>query len=254
MPRRPPSPSSPSLPDVTLSEQDGVRHLHLDSPWIQGSMVVADPNAIHLEYVQRMMVWLLFTGLEGLSQRHAMQLGLGAAAITKFCLRRLRMTTTAVELNPQVIAACRTWFRLPPDDARLTVLQADAAEVVGDPERAGSVDVLCVDLYDRDAAAPVLDDAAFYAGCRRLLAEGGVMTVNLFGRHASFEASAARVVAAFGRDQVWSLRPTREGNTVLVGAAGVAVPDRDTLTERAAAIERRCGLPARKWLRMVRPV
>jgi spermidine synthase len=32
------------------------------------------------------------------------------------------------------------------------------------------------------------------------------------------------------------------------------VPDRQALAERAATIEQRCGLPARKWLRMVRPV
>ena len=33
-----------------------------------------------------------------------MQLGLGAAAITRFCHQVLRMRTTAVELNPAVIA------------------------------------------------------------------------------------------------------------------------------------------------------
>ena len=50
--------------------------------------------------------------------------------------------------------------------------------------------VLNVDLYDHEAAAPVLDSAAFYAACRGTLAHGGVMTVNLFGRAASFERSA----------------------------------------------------------------
>ena len=116
-----------------------------------------------------------------------------------------------------------------------------------------SADVLCVDLYDHDAAAPVLDDADFYAACCRLLAPGGLMTVNLFGRDASFARSAARVAAAFGNDQVWQLAPTKEGNTVLVAARGVVVPDRDTLTQRAEAIEARFGLPANKWLRLVQP-
>jgi spermidine synthase len=48
-----------------------------------------------------------------------MQLGLGAAALTKFCHKKLRMKTTAIELNPQVVAACRLWFKLPPDDPKL---------------------------------------------------------------------------------------------------------------------------------------
>jgi hypothetical protein len=80
------------------------------------------------------------------------------------------------------------------------------------------------------------------------------MAVNLFGRDASFAASAARIAAAFGTDQVWSLRPTREGNTIVIAARGVLVPDRETLTARADNIEDRFGLPARKWLRMVRPL
>jgi spermidine synthase len=158
---------------------------------------------------------------------------------------------TAVEINPAVIAACRQAFRLPMDDARLAVVEADAAAWVADPGHVQCADVLNVDLYDQEAAAPVLDSDAFYAQCRAVLAHGGVMTVNLFGRDASFDASATRIAAAFGRDQVWRLRPTREGNTVVVAARGVAVPDRDELTLRASAIERRYGLPARKWLRMV---
>ena len=80
------------------------------------------------------------------------------------------------------------------------------------------------------------------------------MAVHLFGRDASFPASAARIAAAFGTDQVWSLRPTREGNTVVIAGRGVVVPDRDTLSARADTIESRFGLPARKWLRMVRPL
>ena len=82
------------------------------------------------------------------------------------------------------------------------------------------------------------------------------MAVNLFGRHASFADSVARIAAAFGAGQVWSLRPTREGNTVVVAGREVVVPACEVLAARAATIEARwgpLGLPARKWLRMVRP-
>src|SRR5260221_2149934 len=53
------------------------------------------------------MGWLLFMEPASVAGRHAMQLGLGAAAITKFCHKKLRMRTTAIELNPQVLAVCR---------------------------------------------------------------------------------------------------------------------------------------------------
>ncbi len=247
---------SAELPMATVAEQDGLRTLHLgDTPWVQGAMLVREPRVIVLEYVQRMMAWMLWRDSAEVARGHAVQLGLGAAAITRFCHQVLRMErVSAVELNPAVIAACRHAFRLPADDARLSVLECDAGQWVGDDANLQTAQVLNVDLYDQDAAAPVLDSQAFYAACRGTLVHGGLMTVNLFGRASSFEQSAARIAAAFSRDQVWCLRPTREGNTVVVAARGVEVPAREVLTARAATIERKFGLPARKWLRMVRPL
>lgn len=241
-------------PSVTLSESDGVRYLHLDTPWVQGAMRVKKPNDIELAYVQRMMAWMLLRPTDALGEGHAVQLGLGAAAITKFCHRKLRWRTTAVELNPEVIAVCRQWFRLPPDDERLRVIEADAAAYVGDPAHAGTADALCVDLYDHEAASPVLDDEAFYRACHRLLAPGGVMSVNLFGRHASFERSLAHIAAAFAGETLWSLRPTREGNTIVLACRGVPPVTRAVLAERAETVETRFGLPARKWPRMMKHV
>ncbi|WP_372527994.1 spermidine synthase [Piscinibacter sp.] len=242
------------LAPATISEADGVRYLHLGTPWVQGAMRIAKPQAIELEYVQRMMVWMLLRPEAEVTRGHAVQLGLGAATITRFCHSVLRMRATAVELNPTVITACRLWFRLPDDSARLKVLEQDAGQFVADPAHVESAQVLCVDLYDHDAASPVLDSEAFYRDCWRTLADGGVMTVNLFGRDASFERSAQRIAAAFGEAQLWALRPTREGNTIVVAAKGVTLPERATLAARAENIETRFGLPARKWLRMFRPI
>jgi len=241
------------LAGATISEFDGVRYLHLGTDWVQGAMRIRQPRKLELEYIQRMMAWLLWRPSEQLAQGRAVQLGLGAAAITRFTHQVLRWHTTAVEINPTVVQACRLWFHLPDDDERLQVVEADAGRWVQQDALLQTVDALCVDLYDHDAAAPVLDDEAFYAACRGLLAPGGLMTVNLFGRDSSFARSAARVAAVFGTDQVWQLVPTKEGNTVLVAGRGVEVPDRDTLTARAEVIQDRYGLPARKWLRMVRP-
>ena len=238
---------------ATISEFDGVRYLHLGTDWVQGAMRIRKPRHLELEYIQRMMAWMLWRPTESLADGHAVQLGLGAGAITRFCHQELRMRTTAVELNGSVIDACHLWFHLPDNDERLTVLHADARRWVADAAHLQTADVLCVDLYDHEAAAPVLDDEAFYADCRGVLVHGGLMTVNLFGRDSSFERSAGRIAAAFGADQVWQLAPTKEGNTVVVAGRGVEVPDRAGLIARAEAIEARFGLKATKWLRLVRP-
>ncbi|WBY03466.1 spermidine synthase [Ramlibacter tataouinensis] len=242
------------LPEVNFSDHGDIRYLHLGSEWVQGSMRMDEPFDIHLEYVQRMMAWLLFVAPESVRERHAMQLGLGAAALTKYCHKRLRMKTTAIELNPQVIAACRLWFKLPRDDSRLSVVLGDAAEVAAHEHWRGQVDVLQVDLYDDEAAAPVLDSEAFYADCRRLLTDDGCMTVNLFGRSSSFERSLARIQGAFGAGSLWSFRPTREGNTIVLALRTPQRPTRAELVRRADAIQQRWGLPASRWPRVLKPV
>src|SRR5659263_181922 len=187
-----------NLPEVNFSDYGEVRFLHLGTEWVQGAMLRDAPYAIVLEYVQRMMAGLLFMDAQEVSKKHAMQLGLGAAALTKFCYKKLRMKTTAIELNPQVVTACRTWFKLPQDDLRLKVIDADAGAEIQNPAHQGTVDLLHVDLYDQEAAAPVLDDADFYTHCRGLLTEDGIMTVNLFGRDSSYVQSLTKIAEAFG--------------------------------------------------------
>jgi len=252
--KRPAALPPADLPGVTLSEDSEVRFLHLGTEWVQGSMLIDRPFDIELEYVQRMMAWLLFVDPDSVSTRRAMQLGLGAAALTKFHFKKLKMDTTAVEINPQVVAACRTWFKLPPDSDRLRVILGDAAELVQHPPFHGTVDALQVDLYDHEAAAPVLDSPDFYADCRRLLSDDGVLTVNLFGRDASYERSLASLCEAFGTAAVWAFRPTREGNTVVLALRTPQQPTRMALLARAEAVQARWGLPATKWLRVFKPV
>ena len=253
MTKKPPF-KAPDLPEVNFSDYGDVRYLHLGTLWVQGSMLIDEPYDIELEYVQRMMAGLLFFEPLAVPKLHAMQLGLGAATLTKFCYKKLRMRASAVEINPQVVHACRTWFKLPKDDKRLTVIEADAGLEIQKLQHFESVDLLHVDLYDHEAAAPVLDSASFYANCYQLLKEDGVMTVNLFGRNSGYEQSLAKIAEAFGPQAVWAFRPTKEGNTVVLAQREPTRPLRADLLLRAGEIESRWGLPAKKWLRLFKPV
>ncbi len=241
-------------PEVNFSEEGPIRHLHLGSEWIQGSMLVEAPTVLVHEYIQRMMAWLLFVDPTTVGKRQALQLGLGAGSLTKFCHKELRMRTTAIELNPQVLQACRGWFKLPADNARMQVVLADAAQEIRQPRWLGAVDALQVDLYDEEAAAPVLDSADFYADCRATLTEEGCMTVNLFGRSSSYAKSVEKISAAFGADALWAFKSTREGNTVVLAQRTPSRPKRALWAERADAIHTQWGLPADKWVRVFKPV
>jgi len=217
-------------------------------------MSIDAPHVLVHQYIQRMMAWLLFVEPASVPGRQAMQLGLGAGSLTKFCHKVLRMRTVAVEINPKVLVACRGWFKLPADNTRLQVILADAAREIREPKWWGTVDALQVDLYDHDAAAPVLDSKAFYADCRRLLTEDGCLTVNLFGRASSYDSSVEKIAAVFGRAAVWPFKATREGNTVVLAQRTASRPHRAALAERAEDIENRWGLPAAQWVRVLKPL
>lgn len=80
------------------------------------------------------------------------------------------------------------------------------------------------------------------------------MTVNLFGRASSYQRSLEKIVQAFGAENVWAFKPTREGNTIVL-AQRVATPlAREALQARAEAIQTLWGLPATKWLKVFKRV
>jgi spermidine synthase len=200
-----------------------------------------------------MMGWLLFTDLDRVTHLRAMQLGLGAATLTKFCHKQLGMDTTAVELNPEVIDTCRRWFHLPPDNARLKVLLADAAEAVTQTQWHGKIDVLHIDLYDAEAARPALDSLGFYSDCRQLLTQDGCMVVNLFGKASQPAVSMKIMTTIFGQDAVWAFNPTPAGNVVVLAFKTPRALDAKYLTLQAQKIQERWTLPTEKWLKVLVP-
>ena len=246
--------ASGGLPTVTFADYGDMRFLHLGSPAVQGSMKISKPFDIHLDYVQRMMGWMLFADLEHISQLNAMQLGLGAASLTKFCYHHLGMHTTAIELNPQVIATCRRWFNLPQDDAKLNVILGNAVDVTSHAQWQGKVDALQVDLYDQDAARPVLDTEEFYRDCRSMLSAQGCMAVNLFGHAHSDDESLGKITAVFGVDAVWTFKPTAAGNAIVLALRTPRAVTQHSLRAQAQAIESRWPLPATKWLKVLSPL
>ena len=231
---------------VTLSEEDGVRYLHFGTEWIQGGMRIARPWQLELEYQRQMMSVALFLP----EPDHILQLGLGAAALTKFCYRNLPAAeVTAVELSAEVIDAARQWFGLPEDDARLDVVQEEAREYLGNLRAAGRADWLQVDLYDSAARGPVHDDVDFYRLCRRALRLPGIASFNLFGGR--FEPSFRAICSAFD-DRVLAGPEVDEGNRIVLAFTGPRIDaPLAVLNERAASLESAWRLPFRGWLAQI---
>lgn len=236
---------------IDITEQQGLRLLRFGTTWCQGVMRIDAPDRLELAYAVRMFAWLLFHDLDGLPHGHLVTLGLGAGSLTKFAHRVLGMRATAVEIDPQVIEACRTHFALPPDGDGLRVVHADGAGFIRDLHGSHSIDVLQVDAYDAAVERPALDGEAFHADCRAALREGGTVAVNLVGGALDVRASVAHLRAGLQPRAVWQFPPTKAGNVVVIAACGELPPD-DLLALRADEIEARWGLPAPGWLAMAR--
>ena len=234
---------APGYPPATTTEFRGVRSLHLGTSWVQGAMRLAKPDNIELEYVQMMIMWMLFMD----QPRHIVQLGLGSAALTKFSYQRFPSArVTVAELNPNVIAICHAMFGLPPNDERLDVREMDAMDFVLDRANHNTVDVLQVDLYDEEARGPVLDSQEFYQGCFDCLSAEGVMTANVFGEFTNYDKNLQNMELVF--DAVVWLPEVHDANIVVVAFKKAPQIDFSVLYERANAIKKSMNLPAKGWV------
>ncbi|MFT5645181.1 MAG: spermidine synthase [Janthinobacterium sp.] len=230
-------------PPATTTEHRGIRFLHLGTPWVQGAMRLAKPDNIELDYVQMMMMWMLFKE----QPLHVAQLGLGSAALTKFCYHRFPATrVTAIELNPNVIAICGALFGLPPDDERLNVIEMNALDFVMHPANRNSIDILQVDLYDQDARGPVLDTPEFYQACADCLTDDGIMMTNVFGDFDNYDKNLQAIEEVF--DAVVWVPELHDSNIVVIAFKKSPQLDFSVLYERAAAIKSRMNLPAKSWV------
>ena len=230
----------------TISESGGVRYLHFGSEWVQGAMWVDRPTELVLEYTAQMMAWLVF--LEPARQQALGLFGLGAGSLVRFCLKHTANPLRVVEHNPLVTAACEMYFKLP-RPARLSIQHQDAGVWVQASENWGLCGALMVDVYDGQAQGPVRDSLAFYQGCRASLADIGVLSVNLFGAHASFARNIRNISQAFD-GRILTLPQIDAGNQIVLAFKGPPIEAGvEQLLSRAEDLESKFGLPAKKWVR-----
>lgn len=206
---------------IEVSENAGVRYLHFGSSWIQGAMRVARPYALELEYTREMMAALLLRPEAAGWPRRVLQIGLGAASITKFLWRQFpEMRLTIVEINPAVVGVAYASFRLPDDSQRIHIEIDDGVQFVAEDQ--SEYDLILVDGFDDKARAGKLDAVPFYATCRQRLAENGLMVVNLLGHYRGFKGALERISDAFeGRALLFP--SCDSGNAIAFAAVGEPV-------------------------------
>jgi spermidine synthase len=232
-------------PDLVVSEERGVRHLHVGGEAIQSAMRMDDPFALELDYTRCMMAFLLFHP----QPRRALMIGLGGGSLAKYFHRHLAgLRTHVVEYDERVIATARALFHVPADDARLVVEHGDGVEALA-PE---CCDLLVVDGYEDEATPAAMVSQAFFDAAWCALEERGVLVVNFMDDDRDFDRNLRRIENAFG-GAVLAFQSLRDPNIVVIGLKGAppAVEWRE-LRARAVMLEREYGLPFPRYVERLR--
>lgn len=227
-----------------ILESGRTRTLHFDFASIQSAMRVDDPDGLCLAYTRKMMAFLLFNA----TPARLLLLGLGGGSLAKFCFRRLQSSMiTAVEINPHVLALRET-FRVPPDDERFRVVQADAAQYVS--RQARRKDVILADACDASGIAPQFDSLEFYHCVRNALSDRGIFVSNLCGEVSCRVSHLAKIREVFGEPL---LLPVRRGhNLVVIACKESRAQDRaEDLEADALRLKARFGLEFPRFVRQI---
>lgn len=179
-------------PELMISEQDGVRSLHLGGAMVQSAMRIAVPNALELVYTQCMMGFMLFHPNPG----HVLMIGLGGGSLAKFVYHYLPQTrVTVVEPYRQVIMAAREYFHVPQDDARFAIVEADGAGYVA--SEGAVADIIMVDGFDDGDQVQSLCSQDFYDHAQQALNRNGMLVVNLLSRDRQLKTLLQRIENSF---------------------------------------------------------
>lgn len=203
-------------------------------------MRISRPWNLELEYTREMMASLLLRDAARWP-RKILLIGLGAASLTKFLYRyRPLAHLTIVEIEPDVVAAARHFFKLPEDDKRIHLVIGCGAEYILGTDK--KFDLILVDGFNEHAHPGELNSLPFYQACRSRLTDQGIMAVNLLGLCKGVLGGFAHIQSAFeGRALLF---PSCEsGNTIAFAAEGEQVSiDLDDLKENAGKLKEETGL------------
>ncbi|WP_281349882.1 spermidine synthase [Agromyces lapidis] len=195
---------------------DDVAQSHVDA---------ADATRLFFEYVRRIGHVVDAMGLPGEPLR-ALHLGGGAMTLPRYIeATRPDSAQLVVEIDGELARIVR--HRLPlPAGADIAVRVGDAASVVGELAGGAPFDLVIVDLYDRLEAPAFVETAAFMGGCLELLADRGLLVVNVADAAglARLRAQARAIARADPSAELLVagdanvVSGAEEGNTVLVAA------------------------------------
>jgi spermidine synthase len=224
---------------LVVSEYAGVRYLHFGSEWVQGAMRVSRPRDLEIEYTRHLMAALaIFPKPQTINR--TLQIGLGAASVTKFLVDHLPTAQhTVLEIDPRVPAYAQAYFALTPAPG-LKVIHADAN--VWLPKSRERYDLIVIDGFDQNAECGTLNEMEFLRIAQAHLTVDGLVAVNLFGHKHRYTRAFASLKRVFGSDSLATMPACRSGNVVVFAGTPIRQVKRKDLLDQARALRQGTGL------------
>lgn len=233
--------------EIAISEQDGVRSLHLGGDMIQSAMKVSAPNDLVLGYTQCMMAFLLFHQ----NPKTIHMIGLGGGSLPKFVYHYLpNSSITVVEINPQIVATAHNHFELPTEDKRFKIHVGEGAEHIANHPL--SMDVLMIDGFDDDYQVSTLCSQEFYNQTREALNKNGILVVNLLSRDKCLSNYLRRIENSFNGHVVAMLSEIRGNLLVFAFKHSPGKLAWKILRTRAKTLEKAYPLPFTDFITKLR--
>ena len=216
---------------VEVTEQGGIRSLHLGSVTIQSSMKVKAPFELALAYTRGMMAFLLFSD----TVKQVLTIGLGGGSVPKYIHTNCpTISQTIVEINPQIINIARSHFYVPDNDDKFNVIAGDGIAYLANNRASASV--LMIDAFDAHGIPPDFCSQYFFDSCELSLKNDGIFAINLWGSDKNFDIYLRRIEQSFD-DKVLMLPTGKPGNIVVFGFKQTLDLKITRLRERANALE-----------------
>ncbi|MBS3964483.1 MAG: spermine synthase [Methylomonas sp.] len=219
----------------------GVRALHFGSAARQSSLLLADPDRLHSLYARTMMAGLLFNE----QPRDVLMIGLGGGTMAKFMLHRFEhCKLRVVEFRSGVVSIARSHFGLPLHP-RLKIKIGCGAKHVRQYSLNHSQchDVVMIDAYGQNGMAPEVSSLAFFDACRILLADDGLLIINLWTTDKPLLQQVSWNLNRVFESRLLLLPVRNRGNVIgFAFGAKFGKPTLKTLMDRAQRLEQQLDI------------
>jgi len=158
------------------------------------------------------MAWLLFKDQPG----SVLMVGVGGGILNKYLLDQFpECHIRAVELRKGIINIARRFFAMPLDP-RLKIKIGDGASYIKQHSQgqSGQHDLIMVDAFDEEGMADTMQGSVFFAACRDLLTDNGLLVINLWATNTDLFKQLSWEISLSFDGKVLFLPVRRRGNVI----------------------------------------